>query len=281
MPDMNQKTVSQETVLRKTVHHKTVLDNTVLDKTVLDKTNAKTGQQDNRRVWSISAAGLFLVTMILMGMKSSNDDADWANWDQQTESDQAKALAVNEGDLEFLSETPAKLPPVLHNNLTISRQSLKDGWVDMIQCHQRIDSVAKAQVLYHPKRTRNIKILSFENIERAWVEKNSVQLENIKKDATLCVQAQVKALYSNFNGSFSMRNGPFLRKFLDGYYPMEVTMNVTFPENSLSFEAITPQEQRGFKVDFDRNNMKVDALFVGELEIEVYFTDLASQNEGS
>lgn len=232
-------------------------------------------------IGAISALGLttafFATLVLLMGMKSNDDFEDWDKWDEQAKKDQAKALAVNEGDLEFLTETPAKLPPVLQNNLTISRQSLKDGWVDMVQCHKRIDAVARAQVLYHPRRTRNIKILSFKNIDRVWVKKNSVQLKNIHKEATLCVQAQVKALYSNYNGSYSMRNGPFLRKFLDGYYPMEVTMNVTFPAKSLSFEAITPQEQQGFKVNHDRNNMIVDALFVGELEIEVYFTDLASQ----
>jgi hypothetical protein len=240
----------------------------------------KSRPQKTTKFLVIGMFGLCLpVSLLLMGMTASSDSTDWDEWDKQADMQQQKALAVNEGDLEFLTEIPADKPPVLQNNLTITRQSLKDGWVDMVQCHKRIDSVARAQVLYHPTRTRNIKILSVENVDRAWVKKNSVQLENIHKGATLCVQAQVKALYSNFNGSFSMRNGPFLRKFLDGYYPMEVTMNVTFPEHSLSFEAITPQEQQGFKVNFGGNNMKVDALFVGELEIEVYFTDLASRRK--
>jgi hypothetical protein len=242
----------------------------------------KTEWYANRWIRKFAAIVSLLVAVFAMtGMKANKESADWPDWDKQSDVDlEAKALAVNEGDLEFLTEAPAKPPPVLQNNLTISPQSLKDGWVDMIQCHKRIDSVAKAQVLYHPTRTRNIKILSFKNIERVWVEKNSVQLENVHKHATLCVQAQVKALYSNFNGSYSMRNGPFLRKFLDGYYPMEVTMNVSFPENRLSFEAITPQAQSGFKVRYNNNNMKIDALFVGELEIEVYFTDLASRGKG-
>jgi hypothetical protein len=247
-------------------------------KTVLPKTAQQTPMR--QKVGKVCTIGLILLSLTaLTGMKSNNKSDDWDDWDKQAGADEAKALAVNEGDLEFLTKKPSKSPPVLQNNLTISQQSLKDGWVDMVQCHKRIDAVARAQVLYHPRRTRNIKILSFKNIERAWVKKNSVQLANIHKDASLCVQAQVKALYSNFNGSYNMRNGPFLRKFLDGYYPMEVTMNVTFPPSSLSFEAITPQEQRGFKVHYDRNEMKVDALFVGELEIEVFFTDLRPQND--
>ncbi len=217
---------------------------------------------------------LVLILVLVMGMKANDD------WDAWFETDyEAQALAVNEGELEFLNEVPDKLPPVLQNRFTISAQSLKDGWVDMVQCHERLDPVAKAQVLYHPQRTRNIEILSSNNIKRSWVEDNSVQLEYIAANATLCIHAEVKSLYSNFNGSYSMRNGPFLRKFLDGYYPMRVTMDVTFPEGKLSFEAINPQAQNGFDVQYEKNKMNIEALFVGELEIEVYFTDLTGSSE--
>jgi hypothetical protein len=223
---------------------------------------------------SITAA-MWLIN--IMGAKASEE---WDDWDSQLKNDyEAKALAVNEGDLEFLAELPDKPLPVLRNQLTISRQSLKDGWIDMVQCHSQLDSVALAQVLYHPQRTRNIRILSSKNIKHVWVEDNSVQMEDISANASLCVQAQVKALYSNFNGSYSMRNGPFLRKFLDGYYPMQVTMDVTFPESRLSFEAITPQQQSGFNVHHEHNSMNIEAWFVGELEIEIYFTDLTAASE--
>ncbi|MGD8594575.1 MAG: alpha/beta hydrolase [Gammaproteobacteria bacterium] len=223
---------------------------------------------------TVSFVVLVLILIPIAGMKANDE------WDALVESDyEAQALAVNEGELEFLSELPDKLPPVLQNRFTISAQSLKDGWVDMVQCHERLDPVAKAQVLYYPRRTRNIEILSSNNIQRSWVENNSVQLENIGANATLCIHAEVKSLYSNFNGSYSMRNGPFLRKFLDGYYPMRVTMDVTFPQGKLSFEAINPQAQNGFDVQFEENKMNIEALFVGELEIEVYFTDLTGSSE--
>ncbi|KPJ95349.1 MAG: hypothetical protein AMJ53_02935 [Gammaproteobacteria bacterium SG8_11] len=223
--------------------------------------------------------GIVLIVPILIlvtGMKANDEWDEWSDTDYE-----AQALAVNEGDLEFLSELPDKLPPILQNRFTISPQSLKDGWIDMVQCHERLDPVAKAQVLYHPQRTRHIEILSSNNIKQAWVEENSVQLENITAGATLCIHAEVKSLYSNFNGSYSMRNGPFLRKFLDGYYPMRVTMDVTFPEGKLSFEAINPQAQNGFDVRYEENKMNIKALFVGELEIEIYFTDLTGAGEGS
>ncbi|WP_455204859.1 hypothetical protein [Kaarinaea lacus] len=214
-----------------------------------------------------------LVSIVSITAMKSNDAENWEAWFE--EDFESQALAVNEGELEFLEKTPDKLLPLLENDLTISSQSLVDGWVDLVQCHHRIDPVHAAQVLYHARRTRNLKIVSTDNIERAWVYKNSVQMENISADASLCIQAQVKALYSNFNGSYSMRNGPFLRRFLDGFYPMRVTMDVNLPADMLSFEAINPQEQHGFTVTHDSDGMRIDALFVGLLEIEVYFTDLS------
>ena len=227
-------------------------------------------------------SALLLVCGFLMGMKPADKDY-WDHWlnDFSGDDDETRALAVNEGELEFLKKAPAKTPHLLQNKFIISHQSLKDGWVQMVQCHEHLDQVALAQVLYHKHRTRNLKVLSNEGIGRAWVEKNSVQLENIGQNASLCVQAEVHALYPNFNGSYSMHNGPFLRKFLDGYYPMRVTMDVTFPEGKLSFEAINPQAQNGFDVRYEENKMNIKALFVGELEIEIYFTDLTGAGEGS
>lgn len=215
-----------------------------------------------------------LVACSLMGMKPADSDA-WDKWlnDFSDDDDESRALAVNEGDLEFLTKAPAKTPHLLENKFVISDQSLKDGWVKMVQCHENLDPVAVAQILYHKHRTRHLKVLSDPGIGRAWVQGNSVQLENIGHNASLCVQAEVHALYSNYNGSYSMMNGPFLLKFLDGYYPMHVTMDVKLPGDKITFEAIQPQEQAGFRVSHSRNHMEVDALFVGELNIEVFFDE--------
>jgi hypothetical protein len=205
----------------------------------------------------------------LMGMKTGDMDDDWDKWiDDDAE---ARALAVNEGALEFLTAPPDKPPHELHNKLVIHSRSLQDGWIDLVQCHENLDRVSLAEIMYHGRRTRNIKVLSSIGIERVWVERNTVQMVNISDNARVCVTAQVHSLFPNFDGTYSMRNGPFHRRFLDGYYPMHVTMEVTLPEGELSFGAITPVEQQGFSVNHDKESMTVDALFVGELNIEVYF----------
>jgi len=211
------------------------------------------------------------VFIAITGMKSTERE-DLERWFYDDSDDaEARALAVNEGDLEFLSSPPDKPPHELHNKYKIDSKSIKDGWVDLVQCHENLDKVRVAQILYHGRRTRDIKVLSSTGIEKTWVEKNSVQMVDITDNARICVSAKVLSLYSNFDGTYSLRNGPFHRRFLDGYYPMRVTMDVELPKGKLSFGAIEPVEQAGFSVDHDKQGMRVDALFVGQLSIEVYF----------
>lgn len=228
------------------------------------------------RITGISTASI--MALLLMGMKPMTAESleAWFNDPNATDEAEQQALAVNEGDLEFLTHAPQKRPHSMHNEFTISSQSLKDGWIKMVQCHDNLDVVSIAQILYHARRTRHLQVLSHSGISRAWVEKNSVQLQNIKRGAKLCVQAEVHSLYSNYDGSYSMYNGPFLRKFLDGYYPLRVTMEVNLPGDKLRFEAINPQAQEGFRVSHSQNAMQVDALFVGELNIEVMFLEKSS-----
>jgi len=221
----------------------------------------------NKPVSALLFAIFAFFMVCVMGMKSAEVD-EWERW--VNDDSEERALAVNEGTLEFLSKPPKKPPHELQNHFVINAQSLKDGWVSLIQCHESLDKVPDAQILYHARRTRNLKILTSVGVEKAWVEKNSVQLKNVTDNARVCISAEVHSLYPNFDGTFSMRNGPFHRRFLDGYYPMHVTMDVKLPEGQLSYGAITPVEQAGFRVDHDSKSIKVDALFVGELNVEVY-----------
>ena len=199
----------------------------------------------------------------------------WFAADFEEESFEDKALAVNEGPLKFLSKSPERPPHFMHNRLTIEPNSLETGWVQLQQCHHNLDQVGEAQILYHPNRTRNIEVVSFQGMDKAWVENNSVQMLNISEGSKICIKADVKSLYSNYNGSYSMISGPYHRRFLDGYYPMHVTLEIDMPSDKLAFEDITPQEQEGFDVSHESGHMKVDALFEGELSVEVYFSELA------
>ncbi|MGD8483384.1 MAG: alpha/beta hydrolase [Thioalkalispiraceae bacterium] len=183
----------------------------------------------------------------------------------------AEATEVNEGELVFLAATPIAKVHHHQNKMIIEPQSLKNGWVKLRQCHNNLDKVARAQILFRKKKIKQLKIISYRNIEQAWIEDNSVQLKNISANAQLCVQAISQALIANQDGSYSLRNGPFMRRFLDGYYPMHVTMDVLFSGTGLQLSSSSPVSQQGFQVWQKSEQVGYEAWFEGRLNTELRF----------
>lgn len=182
-----------------------------------------------------------------------------------------KPVEVNEGELFFLNKKPDK--PVHHhqNTLTLYKNSLKDGWVKLEQCHGNMDRVPRVQVLFNKDKIRDIKITKTRAIERSWVEANTVQLENVTDNAVLCIEAWSKALTKNADGSFQLSNGPFMRKFLDGYFPIHVTIDVNFSDTNLKLVLVEPVAQQGFKVTQTKKTVNMDAWFEGRLKTKLTF----------
>ncbi len=181
------------------------------------------------------------------------------------------AADVNEGSLHFLETAPAR--PVHHhqNHIVIDRDSLETGWVRLSQCHDHLDPVPLAQVTFREGHIRDLKIDSATHIGDARVEGASVQLRDVEPGATLCLSAQTHAFHDAGSGYYSLTNGPYMRKFLDGYYPMRVTLDIRYPADQLQLLDVTPAAQPGFALDERPGFIGVDATFEGELQILVQF----------
>lgn len=219
------------------------------------------------KIVSLCSWFLFLTSTIHAEEKLS--PAELEKWFEQ---DNATATeAVNEGELRFLTQMPDK--PTLHsiNKLVIFPSSLDDGWVAMSQCYQNLDPVASSEVVYRYKAMRDLKIISYKNIGSAQAKGQSIQLTEVRKSAELCVSAMVRIFYSNPDGSYSLVNGPFLRKFLDGYYPYHLTLEVEYPGSNLIPDHIDPPEQPGFSVQQKDGMLVLDGTFEGILHVEIVF----------
>jgi hypothetical protein len=186
----------------------------------------------------------------------------------------AGTSGVNEGALEFLAEPPGKRVHHHHNDIRIGPESLVDGWVRLDQCHENLDAVPRAEVIYRPEHIRAVTVASATAIDRAWVEGPSVQLEGVRSGARLCVSAESRVLQREDDGSFTVRNGPFMRRFLDGYYPMRVTLAVHYPCERLQFAGATPVPQPGFSVRDADCRVDVEAWFEGRLNVALRFLPL-------
>ena len=219
---------------------------------------------------------MFFLSASVINTSTSNEISPeelerWFNSDTLDPPRYTDTKEVNEGNLVFLTVKPDK--PLHHhtNSVTIFPNSLKDGWILIEQCHSNIDKVSAAQIVFEKNRVRNIQIMSFENIERAWVEGATVQFENVKEKATICIQANTHSLKHLADGTYTLRNGPFMRRFLDGYFPLHVSLDLNYAQTDLELTSYSPAVQKGFTVEKSDGAIKIDTVFEGRLHTEFGF----------
>jgi hypothetical protein len=191
---------------------------------------------------------------------------------------QQRIAAVNEGTLHFLVDPPDKPVHHHHNEIQITEASLHDGWVVLEQCHRHLDAVPAAQIVFNARRTGAIEVLEHTNIEDVRVEGPTVQLEGIGKEAVLCLRIKTQAL-EQFGDPprYRLRNGPFMRRFLDGYYPMRVSMTIRYPVSMLKAVEHTPEQQPGLQIRQTPGVIDLDTWFEGRLVTEFTFCRTARE----
>ena len=225
---------------------------------------------------ALVAIGILFLGNTGMARELSTEELE--RWFQSDELVPPSHLAtdVNEGSLVFLNRKPSKPVHHHHNHLVISAHSLETGWVWLRQCHDNLDQVPRAQIVFKPGRVRDLQITTNNNIADSWVEDNTVQLRDVRAGARLCVTAWTRALESRADGQFAMSNGPFMRKFLDGYYPMHVSMDINFTGTGLQLISVSPKQQTGFAINQQPESISFEAWFEGRLKTELMFSAASS-----
>jgi hypothetical protein len=185
---------------------------------------------------------------------------------------EARALAVNEGELVFLTEAPAKPAHQHLNRLEVTGSSLRDGWVSLEQCHEDLDPVPAAEIVFRQDRVRKLQVTDVSAIGEATVEGASVQLRDIGRGATLCLRAETRALHPLGDGFYELRNGPYMRRFLDGYYPLRVSLDIRHP-TSIEVVDYQPESQPGFRPEVSSGRIQFDTWFEGLLQTVIRFAD--------
>lgn len=207
---------------------------------------------------------LLLLLLALSAPTLADADDDWPEWADQPDL-MTQVAAVSDGELRFLPAADTDGEHAHLNRIRITKASLDGGWVTLEQCHENLDAVPAAQILFRAGGIRNLTIESSRNIQRAWVEGHSVQLEDVGRDAVLCIRAESQALRDLGDGHYRLRNGPYMRRFLDGYYPMRVTLDIQYPADVIQVVGQSPAIQPGFDVRDGDSDLSVDATFEGRL----------------
>lgn len=213
------------------------------------------------RPWAAAAS---LLLILPTGLAMANSGAEDASWFDLPDVDE-----ISSGELRFLAEPPEKAVHHHRNRLIVNRASLTDGWATLEQCHRHLDPVPLAEVVYRADRVSDLAITEAEGIGHAAVDGASVQLRDVGPDARLCVRARSRVVHRLDDGGYAIRNGPFMRRFLDGYFPMRVSLRVEFPVDELQVTGISPAAQPGVRVDHQPGAVDIDAWFEGRLLTEV------------
>ena len=218
---------------------------------------------------------LFSSTTISQNLSKEQLDK-WINDPDAPIPEVTKKRKINEGQLTFLDRVKHK--DVMHSEIkiVIKPDSLKNGWVTLNQCYRNLDAFPRVEVIYTQRQIKDLKVLRVEKIASAKVKGTSVQMEKVQKGATLCVSAQVKSLTKTSAG-YMLENGPYKRKFLDGYFPLRVSVSVSYPGNILKIAGLTPESYNnnantGMLIHKASNMVRFDATFEGILKTRIDFS---------
>ena len=159
--------------------------------------------------------------------------------------------------------------------ISITTESMKSGWIDNKQCHYNLQTVPAMEIVFRKGRVKNLEIKRYENIGRVWVEDATVQLKEIKKNAMICITGETLSFKKNDRtGTYIWTGGPYMKKYLDGYFPMKVSIAIDYPSEKLVLEKLYPQavELKALKLS---GHIRLSLVFEGILELETHFREIS------
>ena len=201
-----------------------------------------------------------------LAARAESPDADWDAFPPDVSE-------VSEGELRFLEHPPARFPRI-ENRLRIDAHSVTTGWVEIEQCYRDLDAVPKSEIVYRYAEMRGLLLRESAGIAQLHVHASSVALEAVERGAHLCVALQARILRPRSDGvsGVFLANGPFHRQFLDGYYPLQVTLEIDYHAAGLALERVQPTPRPGLAMHNEAGRLSLEALFEGRLTFEVYWT---------
>ena len=172
---------------------------------------------------------------------------------------------AREGELRLLAERPDPHAYGYESRVRIDDDSLRTGVVRVETCHLRMDPNARVVVLFNRERVESIRITRAQGVERAWVENHRVELAGVQRGAAVCIELHSRALDALGDGRWRLHAGPLMRRYLDGYLPMEADLAVTWPDGLLSVAGVDPAPQPGVRLTAASDGARLQVTFAGRL----------------
>ena len=212
----------------------------------------------------ICLSPLLLLWTVPSAAQFSAEQLEWL----ESDAEHPPAMEVNEGDLVFLESQSAKPEHHQSMHITITQETLRTGWATVSQCHENLDRVPLLEIVFRPGKVRNLHVQEFHNIADARPQGHRVILRQVDAHSRICVQSESRVMQrvdSASETTYEMSNGPFMRRFLDGYYPLILRLQVDYPTDSLRLQDVQPAAQPGWEIRYDAGRISLNGRFEGRL----------------
>jgi hypothetical protein len=179
------------------------------------------------------------------------------------------ADVAREGELRFLAVRPDPGAYWYESEVQISEDSLQTGLVRLSTCHRALDPNQKIVIAFNPERVRDIAVVSTEGVGRAEVKGHLVELADVTRGGSVCINLSSRALDRVDGSTWRLHAGPLMRRYLDGYLPMQARLAFRWPEGLLRLKTTQPGEQPGVQVDARASGADLDLVFAGRMRATV------------
>jgi hypothetical protein len=172
---------------------------------------------------------------------------------------------AKEGELRFLAKHPEPNTYAYESHVDINAESLTTGVVGVSTCHRQLDPIRKVVIAFNPKRLIGLQVISHSGIESVETKGHHVTLTNVSRGANICINLTSRALdrLDERGRDYQLHAGPLMRRYLDGYLPMQAKLNVHWPDGLLRLSDVQPATQPGVKLDASSQGASLDLIFAG------------------
>lgn len=173
---------------------------------------------------------------------------------------------AREGEIRFLAQHPEPQTYRYESHVSVDEASLSSGIVGIATCHHQLDPIRKVVIAFNPKRLLSLSVVSHTGIEKVEQDGHQVVLTQVNRGASICINLSSQALDAVGPNQWQLHAGPLMRRYLDGYLPMQASLKVYWPEGLLALKAAQPSSQPGVTIRSTSSGTEMDLIFAGRFK---------------
>lgn len=172
---------------------------------------------------------------------------------------------AQEGELRFLTQHPEPDSYRYESRVRVGADSFDSGIIELSTCHYQLDPIRKIVIAFNPNRLQDLSIKSTQGIGAVEIKGHHVVMADVQRGASICIDLRSKALDRIDQQTYRLQAGPLMRRYLDGYLPMQAKLTFEWPEAMAALHQTQPVPQPGVKLSQHAAGAELTMVFAGRL----------------